>query len=173
MGAPARKKKQRATYKWKPAARRNKIARDHDPQTVGEHVERLRQASGGYLSPDALVADAKSRSSPLHDCFPWNDRQAAHERRLDVARWMLRNLTVTQVYVNHEVVETEPQRVFVVVSNEDEDELFTSIDDAMSKESERKQLVKRALAELRAWRRRYGNLKELAKVCQLIDQQID
>lgn len=168
MGQP-KHKEQRPVYTWKPRAKRNKTAKN-DPQIVGEHLEFLRQRKGGYLSPEDVVADAKSKRSPLHKCFPWNDQLAAHQHRLDVARWMLRNLTVTSVVVNQEIIQTDPQRVFVVVRNENEDEAFTSINDAMSKKHERIQLVKRAWAELQAWRRRYGNLRELAKVCEFIDE---
>ncbi|NIT79539.1 MAG: hypothetical protein GWN58_32805 [Anaerolineae bacterium] len=172
MPATARKKKQQV-YTWKPAARRNKVARDHDAQTVGVYIEELRRSQGGYLSPEDVVNAAKSKKSPIHTCFIWNDRSAAHQHRLTQARWLLQNLTVTCVYANHQVVETEPQRVFVVVTDEEEGDVFTSINDAMSKAAERRQLVKRALRELKAWRRKYGILRELAKICEAIDSQLD
>jgi len=171
MGSPKKKKGQQR-YEWKEGAQRNRVAREHDPQVVGLHIEKLRQERGGYLKPEDLLADATTKDSPIHTCFTWNERQAAYQHRLNEARWLLRNLTVTRVFVNHKVIETAPQRPFVRVVDRNED-LFTSIDDAMSKESERRQLVERALAELKGWRRRYGTLKELAKICKFLDSQLD
>jgi hypothetical protein len=56
------------------------------------HVERLRVAHGGIVTPAALVEEARAEGSPLHDSclFVWDDRLAAHEQRLDHAARLLR-----------------------------------------------------------------------------------
>lgn len=48
----------------------------------------------GRLTPDAVVADAKSPESPLHDQFEWDDSAAANQYRLDQARSLIRTMRI-------------------------------------------------------------------------------
>lgn len=60
-------------------------------------VERLKQLSklgGGTLTPTAVLDDARSPNSPLHDYFEWNDDVAAEKYRLDQARRLIRSVRV-------------------------------------------------------------------------------
>lgn len=45
-------------------------------------------------TPEALVAAAKAKNCPAHSLFEWNDRKAAHEQRLILARVMINSLQV-------------------------------------------------------------------------------
>lgn len=65
-------------------------------------------ADTGGLTPSRLVAAAKSPAHPLHDRFPWDDKKAAHEHRLSIARHIIVSVHIKpagsrvpiQVYVN-------------------------------------------------------------------------
>jgi hypothetical protein len=41
-----------------------------------------------------VIEEAKSRSSPLHDAFEWDDKMAAAEYRKQQARWLIRSVHV-------------------------------------------------------------------------------
>jgi hypothetical protein len=53
----------------------------------------------GVITPDDVVAEAKNPKHVLHPIFEWDDRIAAHERRLDVARHLIASIEV--------IIETE------------------------------------------------------------------
>lgn len=50
----------------------------------------LHDAHGSILTPEAVVQDATPPESVLHAIFPWNDAEAGHQRRVDIARQLLR-----------------------------------------------------------------------------------
>ena len=55
---------------------------------VGAVLDEL--AEDGQLTPQALVAAAKPKSSPLHALFDWSDKRAAAKYRLVQARRIIR-----------------------------------------------------------------------------------
>lgn len=48
--------------------------------------------SQGTVTPDSVVAAAKNPNSVLHDHFEWNDARAAHQHRLEIARYLIRSV---------------------------------------------------------------------------------
>jgi len=60
-------------------------------------LEKIREADGGLLFPESVVGKAADPRNPLHDEFPWNDAQAAHQCRLDIARRLIRSVTVVRI----------------------------------------------------------------------------
>lgn len=63
-------------------------------------LEAIAERSGGQLTPEAVVDAARDPSSALHAHFTWDDAEAAHKRRLDEARTLIRSVKV--------IVRTEP-----------------------------------------------------------------
>lgn len=63
-------------------------------KAIEERLERIRMRNNGVLTPEAVVADAADKSSPLHSEFEWNDKRAAHQHRLNQARELIRKVTV-------------------------------------------------------------------------------
>lgn len=53
-----------------------------------EAIRRLEDENGRVKAED-LVAAARDEAYPLHGDFPWNDAEAAHQRRLDIARQII------------------------------------------------------------------------------------
>jgi hypothetical protein len=133
-----------------------------DAQGTGEHLEALR--GDGDLTPEAVLKDATKKRSPLHIAFEWDDSAAAHQHRLNQARYMLRSIVV----VLDDAPEAEPIRAFVNVAATSEHR-YTHIQIALSDETMREQLIAKARSEMEGWRRRYTQLHELSAVFAAID----
>lgn len=89
--------------------------------------EKIREAEGGRLTPDAVVEAARKPRSPIHREFEWSDKKAAREHRLEVARKLCRGLRVEVVRKGGTV--QVPRRVFVHVDDE-EGAFYTTIGEA-------------------------------------------
>jgi hypothetical protein len=59
------------------------------------------EARDGNLTPDAVLAEAADKLSPLHEHFEWDNKKAATQYRLDQARALIRSvrLVVTETEV--------------------------------------------------------------------------
>lgn len=80
-----------------------------------KRLEALARQHGGTLTPAEVVADAQNPRSPLHEAFPWDDAQAAHEHRLQIARMLIRSVRIERM-VNERMVTSvrfvrDPDRV--------------------------------------------------------------
>ena len=64
---------------------------------ITARLAKIAEENGGNLTPDAVLEDARSKKSPLHDQFEWNDGEAAHRFRLDQARTLIRSVRVEVV----------------------------------------------------------------------------
>jgi hypothetical protein len=147
-------------YKWKEGARVS-----IDPQAAGEEIERVRVAQNGRLLAPDLVESARDPSSPLHPAFEWDDATAAENWRVEQASYLIRSIEV----IVERQEEERPIRAFVSVKR-DEDRSYTSVSHAMADPDLRQQVLAGALKELEAWRVRYAELVELAKVFAAIDE---
>ncbi|QCI93376.1 hypothetical protein [Novosphingobium sp. EMRT-2] len=147
-------------YRWKEGARISV-----DPQAAGDELERIRVRHNGRLEPEWVVHTAKAAKNPLHDLFEWDDNVAAQNYRVDQARGIIRSIEV----VVEAAEERKPMRAFVSVVQE-RDRSYTSVVHAMSDPDLRKQVLRAALTELEAWRKRYAELVELAQVFAAIDE---
>ncbi len=66
-------------------------------ELIAARLAKIAEECGGNLTPDAVLEDARSKKSPLHDQFEWNDGEAAHKYRLDQARTLIRSVRVEVV----------------------------------------------------------------------------
>lgn len=74
-------------------------------EAIAARLEKIASLNGGRLTPDAVLKDAKSASSPLHDQFEWNDSVAAVQWRLAQARELIRSVKV-EVQTESRIVST-------------------------------------------------------------------
>lgn len=79
-------------YTWKMKG----LAKRVDPSIAGRELERIQNLYGS-ITPEILVDEAKSKKSPLHPIFEWDDSKAAENYRLQQARILLNNIQVTVV----------------------------------------------------------------------------
>lgn len=63
-------------------------------EAVAKRLAEIEAANDGRLTPDAVVADARRKDSPLHDLFEWDVRKAAHAHWLDRAREIIASVVV-------------------------------------------------------------------------------
>ena len=80
---------------------------------VGKAVQALVN-DHGEARASALVEIARPKTSPIHEAFPWDDKAAAHQHRLMVARTWIRRVTIV-----YEERETRLVHVPLVTRNEE------------------------------------------------------
>ena len=116
----------------------------------------------GIISPEMVVEAARSKSSPLHDHFTWDDTEAAHQFRILEAKKLLR---VTVEYLP--IPQSESVRAFVSLGSDrlDGGGYRTSVS-VFSDEQMREQLLLDAQRDMQAFIRRYKHLTELSGVIE-------
>ena len=142
-------------YKWRNGARTKGNA-----QACGERIEEI--GANGAVTPALVVDDAKSKASPLHEAFEWNNGKAAHQHRLYQARHLLADLVV------HVIVEERDEKPIVVrafhVAESDEAEGYYPLARVLSDEEMHAQVIARALREAESWYARHAIYTELAPI---------
>ena len=78
---------------------------DEAREAIEARLRALYEKNGKRLTPELVVRDARSPSSPLHGCFEWDDSAAAEAWREQQARTLMRSV-VYQVQTETRVVET-------------------------------------------------------------------
>ena len=63
-------------------------------QKVGEVLQSISEKHAGELTPERVLAFAKSDKSPIHHLFCWDDTKAAREYRLIQAGALIRRIKV-------------------------------------------------------------------------------
>lgn len=149
-------------YTWRPGSRVSL-----DPERAGREMEDVRRQNGGALTPEALLARARSQNSATHDYFEWDDTVAAEKHRLSQAGDLIRAIAIDVSRSN--VEPPQPIRAFVSVERQGE-RSYTSTVHALSDKDLRKQVLEQAWADLEAWRQRHADLVEFARVFSAMDQ---
>lgn len=147
-------------YKWKQGSQFKISA-----QSAGERIDEIKNGLGRGLKAEDVVDDARSGRSPLHKAFDWDDKKAARQHRLNVAREILRSLVTIYVDV------TKPNdkktiRSFISLRDPGKscDRTFYPMAQVLSDEEKRAQLIREALNEFRSWRDRYRHIQELVSI---------
>jgi vacuolar-type H+-ATPase subunit H len=150
-------------FKWKDGSRRSGNA-----QKVGEELMKIKEKEGN-IQAEAVVKRAASKRSPLHSQFNWDNDSAAHQHRLEQARSLIRSIvSITPENRGEDVP------VFTAVSGEKPNtSVYIPLDEGLAHQPTREEILGRAKAELRAFRRKYAKLKELSAVFDVIDDLID
>lgn len=149
------------TYEWKTGTR---IKGGIEAQVAGEHLDGIKSIDG-VLTADIVLLDATLPTSPIHSAFTWDDAEAAHLHRLEEARHLMRSIVIVQV--DEQKVE-QPQRAFVTIVDSPKQE-YHSIFSVLKDDKKRRQLIRKALAELASWQRRYEDIKEFANIFAQIE----
>lgn len=131
-----------------------------DAQTAGEELERIYNRDGS-ITPEAVVEDSTDPSAPLHGCFEWDDKKAAHKYRVTQAQGIIRAI----VSVDTPAQSSEPVRAFVTTEKN-----YKPITVVLDDESARAELLRSAKAELENFKRKYATLQELSAVFAAIEE---
>lgn len=151
-------------YMWKPGSRVRL-----DAEKAGREMEAVRRENNGALTPDALLARARSANSATHDHFEWDDTKAAHQHRLDQAGDLIRAITIDVQTSNIEP--PKPIRAFISVERDGE-RSYTSTVHALSDADLRRQVIAKAWADLEQWRQRHADLTEFGRIFAAMDATI-
>jgi hypothetical protein len=155
-----------AEFAWREGARLQPGARIVPAQVVGETLDQLREANGGTVTPDLVLAAAADVANPLNPFFEWGDDEAARQFRLQQARGLLRSVVVRYRSNSGEPLTV---RAFVSIKMEDGPRYTTSVA-AMSDADQRAQVIRKAWNELQAFRKRYADLQEFGLIFATLDE---
>lgn len=135
-------------------------------QVAGEYLDSLKEQNGGTLTPQVVLDNSRDTNAVLHPCFEWDDGKAAERFRLYQARQIITSLVVTI-----DTPDKEPKTVNALVNIAPlyEKANYIPITVAMNNVTNREQVLKNALIELRAFQNKYSIYSELAEVCKAID----
>lgn len=126
-----------------------------DAQKVADEI------GSGQITPQEVLEKARDVNSELHKCFEWNDSIAAEKYRLQQARSIIINL----VYAPKKE-EEQSVRCFSLTSKVS---TYQPTQQFLVQEDEYQTLLKRALAELEAFKRKYHTLTELEAVFEAME----
>ena len=145
-------------YKWK----RQPFA-GADADVIGEHIESL--AKDGIITPADLVRDAKKKTSPLHECFEWDDTAAAKAYRITQAQYILRQIEV--------MIEREDETSFTVRAfchvNTEAQQGYTTIESARNDPELWDCVLLQAITEIKNWQQKYKDIKEFETIFAAIE----
>lgn len=137
-------------------------------ERVNQELDALRVTHGGFLKQEQIVAFARANTdSALWEDFEkqglWDDSHAAEQARLSYASRIIR------LFVLKSVDDQRPSVRALVSLIEDRKAGsgfpgYRHINDVMSDDALRLNLIQTALIELRACRRKYDTLIELSEV---------
>ncbi len=148
-------------YKWK----RNGLG-GVSAEVAAQEVESIIEQHGG-VTPEMLVAAATKKTSPLRDCFEWNDTVAARGYRLDQARYILRQI---EVVIEREDKPALRVRAFHYIEDEEQGRRYVTITQARDDRDMWAQVKIRAMAEMKQWAEIYKDIKEFEAVCDAISK---
>ncbi len=134
--------------------------------TVREELLKIQAANNGFCSPVAVVEFARNPNTALHTRFEWDDSKAAEGYRLWQARQVI-SLELVVIQAERKEVET---RLFVSLADDRKPEGgYRLITDVLNDADLRQKLIDEALSELKAIKVKYGHLKELAAIFDMVD----
>jgi Mg2+ and Co2+ transporter CorA len=146
-------------YKFNELATLNKGLKAVDPQVVGEQIERLRMKRGGSFDAADLVNEARSKYSPLHDIFEWDDTEAAELYRRQQARHLLSCVVMVSEVQTEE--KESVRRVFVSATD-DGTRAYTTVSHILSNAELRAKFLKKLHKELEVLQKRCEMYEDIA-----------
>jgi len=153
-------------YTWVPGSRFSV----YDATIIGSELESLIEVHNQALTAEDVVEAARAPTSAMHPIFGFGeDERLAHERRLELARGLLRSVRVRIL---------TPKKKEVVVrltvatpgAPDPNKKNYSTTEYALNDPEMRTEVLRQALRELIAFRRKYAELSELSIVFAAIDK---
>ena len=142
---------------------------DTEVNRYGQRLyELMSETKQDNLTAEAIVEDAKNKSTPYHDYFEWNNQAAGHQFRLQQARTMLGSI---KIKITTEKKEERLIRAFHNVELDGE-RVYAPIQVVMKEPDLREQIIHKALAEAEGWARRYETYRELNPIVKSIKKVV-
>lgn len=151
-------------FQWKPG-QSHKV----EAEVAAAEIQKLFDENGQRIPAEAVVAVAESPLNPLHPEFEWDDSAAAREHRLLQARNLMNSIVVL---VPRPKGPPMPTRWTVTVEQPGtggRKRDYTPMMFALKDVDMRAEVLRTALLELAAFKRKYADLSELAQVIRVIE----
>lgn len=148
-----------AAYQWAIAGLYKTSA-----QTAGNELERIYQKYG-KLEPEDVVKENTPEGTPLHNEFEWDDAKAANAYRVGQAANIIRAVVTVE-----QQEDREPQQVRAFVHSR---QTYHPLAVAVDSEDMMAEILKDALRDMQAFKRKYEALKELSAVFDAMDGAIE
>jgi len=132
--------------------RKNKIKREKAYKKVLDAIRKR----DGVIRPEALVRDAEAKKHPMHHEFEWDNRKSGHYWRVHQARNIINSIVVDVMDIGMQAYE-----VVVPVQN-GERKGYYPIQEIMSDNDLRGQVIKKAVSFIKHWQAKYASYKELS-----------
>ena len=126
-----------------------------DAQKVAEEI------GFGKFTPMEVLEKAKDETTELHKCFEWNDSIAAEKYRLEQAKNIIRMLVYEK--------ETKEQATVRYYAKTETKHVYQPTKQFLVQEDEYQGLLRRALAELEAFKNKYHTLTELENIFEAME----
>lgn len=123
---------------------------NRDARVIGNELMRLRES--GPLTAARLVEEAKSRRSPLHQHFEWDDTRAAEAYRLRQATQIMRSI---EVVVEDAKKRQVNMRAFFPVTDSNSGRSWQPATYVFERPELASQIIKQARAQLEGWTSRF------------------
>ena len=127
------------------------------------------EKKNGEVVAEDLVEAAIPKTSLIHDCFPWNNKDLGNRARLWLANQYIARIRVR--FVSPDDDEESNQRVFRSVKikflengEEKEKRVYKRIDDVLSQEEYRKQVVADLVMRQDYWTQEAKDFAELKNI---------
>ena len=152
--------KERTMYKWKSNV--EQFYKNVDAQKVGEEIQII--GNSGEINAKSVVKYAReNQSSELHKIIEWDDTKAAEKYREFQARRILTSVTI--VRPEQKADEELPEiRAFY----NEKGSRYMPVTTIVRNEDSYKNLLKQAMIELQAFKKKYSMLVELKEIFDLI-----
>ena len=137
-----------------------------DAQEIGEFIENCSDKS----SKGILEEIKRHPEHKIYRFIEWDNKKAGAMYRLQAVRNIINHLEVDIVRIGN----TEPTQLNVSVSafqsvmDDVEGKIYVSMEDGISNDFYRQQIIKKARTELINWTAKYNQYKELAIITQTI-----
>ena len=132
--------------------------------TIYEELEKIRTDNGGLLDPHAVVAEAQSDESALHEYFEWDNTKAGHAYRIWQARKLISCVVIETIGNNERVT------AYVSLKEDRGNGGYRSITDILSDDELKAKMLNQALDDLEHWRSKYQAIKKLSPIFKAYDK---
>lgn len=134
-----------------------------DAQKCFDEVQTL----GEEYTPHEVLDLARDPKTELHKCFDWDDSSAAEKWRIQQARFVCNSFTV--------VIETTEGEVktYRLVQHDHDEKVYRPVTFTVRNEDQYASLLRKAKAELTAFKNRYQSIVELENVIEEINRVLN
>ena len=150
----------KAVHGWRSSAR-IKL----DPEKVATCLKKL----GSDVTPKSVLDMARNEKHLMHNYFEWDDTVAAEKYRVDQARYLIRNLTVTIIRKDKDPTTTRKYVSLGAGLSDGKESTYKTVEVVLGNTSYRDQAIRKVWNQLLSIKQRYESFDEFSEVWKAID----